>query len=651
MASYNELIALIDAYINRNGVQAITGQVLNGVLKAMVEQVGRGYAIMGVAQPGDDPGTPDAPESYFASTPGTYTNFGGLVVADAEFALLSYNPTTLAWSKDTLTEGIEEVQASIDANVGTPAVSTSYENGVLTFTFSNMKGNTGDAAGFGNVTAQVDSNIGTPGVTVETSGPDTAKNIAFKFVNLKGETGVTSVLATVDNTSGNPQCAVSLNGQQLTLAFTGLKGAQGDTGSSVDYPFTIVNNLTTNDATQALSAAMGVQLESEISQLEAKVEQIETSEAQDENEEITISDSNNNQIVKIDGNGVSVTGNLKKNNQNVVVEDDLADIETDIEELQDVTSDISRGSGQSEDEEIQIKTDGGVQVTSIKVGVSVGEDEQVWSNDSGSEEYVKIGSYGIKTKGLLDIGGEPIIGLPGKSVLWLGDSIMNGVGSVVGKSCVDFATAKLGCSSYNGGVGGRRYRSGTGVTTDASFIDVAEAMVSGDWTKVENGISGIAERNPNNPVFATVEPSYQVIETLDFSKLDYLFINYGTNDWGGSVDLTNPNDTEDTTTALGALRKGIRFLLTAYPQLRIYAAAPLFRNDGTTPNQDGVTLRQYADAIIQCYKDFGIPCLDTYAELGVNQYNYTEWLADGVHPNVKGAELLGNKYANFLSNN
>ena len=78
MASYNELIALIDAFIKRNGVQAITGQILNGVLKAMVDQVGRGYAIMGVATPSTNPGTPDAPESWFASTPGTYTNFGGL---------------------------------------------------------------------------------------------------------------------------------------------------------------------------------------------------------------------------------------------------------------------------------------------------------------------------------------------------------------------------------------------------------------------------------------------------------------------------------------------------------------------------------------------------------------------------------------------
>lgn len=273
MASYNELLALIDAYINQNGVQAITGQVLNGVLRAMVDQLGRGYTIMGAAVPTTDPGTPDGPESWFASTPGTYTDMGGLTVANAELALLSYTPSD-GWSKTTLTQGITEVQATVDANVGTPAVSSDYVNGVLYFDFKNIKGNTGDPAGFGTVSATVDSNIGTPAVSVQTSGPDTAKNMVFAFRNLKGETGVTSVVATVDNTTGTPTCSVSLVGQELHLDFTGLKGAQGDTGVSADYPITIANNLTTNDPTAALSAAMGVQLESEVSQLDLKVDEL-----------------------------------------------------------------------------------------------------------------------------------------------------------------------------------------------------------------------------------------------------------------------------------------------------------------------------------------------------------------------------------------
>ena len=317
MASYNELNALIDAYINRNGVQAITGQILNGVLKAMVEQLGRGYTIMGAATPATDPGTPDGPECYFASATGTYTDFDGLQVVPGELALLCYTPSD-GWTKATIYEGFQEVGATIDGNVGTPSVGVSYADGVLSFDFHNMKGNPGQngqdgqdgaAAGFGTIGADITGGVGTPGVTVESSGPATAKNLQFHFTNLKGETGVTSVVATVDNTTGTPACTVSLVGQQLTLAFTGLKGAQGNTGSSVDYPFTIVNNLTTDDATQALSAAQGVVLQGEITQLEAELNQLDLkvdglpSIGETQEDGFYITDENGNAILQLkDGN-------------------------------------------------------------------------------------------------------------------------------------------------------------------------------------------------------------------------------------------------------------------------------------------------------------------------------------------------------------
>ena len=276
MASYNELNALIDAYINRNGVQAITGQILNGVLKAMVEQLGRGYTIMGAAIPTTDPGTPDGPECYFASETGTYTDFDGLQVAPGELALLCYTPSD-GWTKATIYEGFQEVGATIDGNVGTPSVGVSYADGVLSFDFHNMKGNPGQngqdgaAAGFGTIGADITGGVGTPGVSVESSGPATAKNL-----QLKGETGVTSVVATVDNTSGTPSCQVSLVGQQLTLSFSGLKGLKGDTGVSADYPITIYNGLDSDATDAALAAAQGKVLQGEITELEAKVDDLST---------------------------------------------------------------------------------------------------------------------------------------------------------------------------------------------------------------------------------------------------------------------------------------------------------------------------------------------------------------------------------------
>lgn len=267
MADFHALEALINAYIKQNGVQAITGQILNGVLRGMVSALGKGWTVAGQADPTTDPGTMTGPVAYIAHEAGTYTHFGGLVVDDGEVAFLKYNEQT--WTKETLAS--MSAVATVDGNVGTPSVDTQFVNGVLTFAFHNMKGTPGEdgaAAGFGTVNATVDGNVGTPGVSVQSSGPDTAKNFTFQFTNLKGETGVTSVVVTVDNTSGTPACTASLSGGVLTLAFTGLKGAQGNPGSSLDYPFTLVNNLTTNDPDQALTAAMGYQLEGEITQLE-----------------------------------------------------------------------------------------------------------------------------------------------------------------------------------------------------------------------------------------------------------------------------------------------------------------------------------------------------------------------------------------------
>lgn len=278
MADFNALQAIINAYIKRNGVQAITGQILNGVLTGMVNALGKGYTVAGAASPTTDPGTMTGPLAYIAYTAGTYTHFDNIVVEQGEVSMLIYNEAE--WHKEVLFS--LAAQATVDDNIGVPSVGVSFVDGILTFNFRNMKGEPGengqdgDPAGFGTISASISGGVGTPGVSVQSSGPDTAKNIAFQFTNLKGETGVTSCVVTVDNTTGNPSCAVSLVGQELHLDFSGLKGAQGNTGSSVDYPFTIVNNLTTDDPTQALSAAMGVQLESEVSQLEAKVDDLQT---------------------------------------------------------------------------------------------------------------------------------------------------------------------------------------------------------------------------------------------------------------------------------------------------------------------------------------------------------------------------------------
>ena len=81
MANYATLKSTIEDNINQNGANAITGPVLQSALLAMVNSLGAGFQFADVATPDTDPGTPDQKVCYFAATPGTYANFGGIVLA------------------------------------------------------------------------------------------------------------------------------------------------------------------------------------------------------------------------------------------------------------------------------------------------------------------------------------------------------------------------------------------------------------------------------------------------------------------------------------------------------------------------------------------------------------------------------------------
>ena len=97
MAAYDNLRAVIAANVYQNNNNEVTADMVKTAMNEMVNSLGAEFQFGGVAEPGDNPGTPDYKVAYLASVPGTYSNFGGIVVNDGEVAILKWAGS---WSKE-----------------------------------------------------------------------------------------------------------------------------------------------------------------------------------------------------------------------------------------------------------------------------------------------------------------------------------------------------------------------------------------------------------------------------------------------------------------------------------------------------------------------------------------------------------------------
>ena len=88
-----------------------TGAQIDGLLDAANELKTNGFIYKGVATPSTNPGTPTERVAYLASEPGTYTNFGGIVITSGLYSLTYASGT---WTGTQMSAGsdIEVVQTT-----------------------------------------------------------------------------------------------------------------------------------------------------------------------------------------------------------------------------------------------------------------------------------------------------------------------------------------------------------------------------------------------------------------------------------------------------------------------------------------------------------------------------------------------------------
>lgn len=218
---------------------------------------------------------------------------------------------------------------------------------------------------------------------------------------------------------------------------------------------------------------------------------------------------------------------------------------------------------------------------------------------------------------------EYVMNLKGKKVLFLGDSITEGVGAT---------------------------------TYENSYVPVF-AQISGADVK-NYGISGtrIARQTVKSDNEQCDRDFIQRVDEME-KDADVVVVFGGTNDFGHGDAKIGDFNSRSEYTFYGAMHCLCEKLLNKYPDSDIVFMTPLHRtseNDKT--NELGLTrevsLSGYASIIKEVAGYYGLPVLDLFNMSGMQpsvEIIKKEYMPDGLHPSDKGANKIAQRLCGFLS--
>ena len=136
------------------------------------------------------------------------------------------------------------------------------------------------------------------------------------------------------------------------------------------------------------------------------------------------------------------------------------------------------------------------------------------------------------------------------------------------------------------------------------------------------------------------------------NKADIITIFAGTNDFNLSLGAGTENDiySRDVKTIWATCNTLFPYLLNRYPTKPIIFFTPIQRKYSGSASgiikgmvdTNGITLREYAQSIIDAGKKYGIPVVDLYSVSGIGVNNISEMTNDGLHPNEIGQKRIAN---------
>ena len=146
-----------------------------------------------------------------------------------------------------------------------------------------------------------------------------------------------------------------------------------------------------------------------------------------------------------------------------------------------------------------------------------------------------------------------------------------------------------------------------------------------------------------------------LLDTVDFTSVNYVYMQLGTNDWNYSLALGETTDAKDTDTVCGHIRYAIEYIYAKNPLIKLCIALPFNRAPGGASykynwgygalNSLSKTLKDYCDVIKNICDEYGVQYIDWTINSAIGRLNIQKMLPDGTHPSVEAHEILAHELA------
>lgn len=207
-----------------------------------------------------------------------------------------------------------------------------------------------------------------------------------------------------------------------------------------------------------------------------------------------------------------------------------------------------------------------------------------------------------------------------------------------------FGGTCMSCTNYEG-------RS-TFFEDELNMCHLAQAIARKDFTVQKYGING------NTYKLDYFDESLEQLSLVDFTQVEILFIEHGTNDYNSGARLDDKSNPFNRETFGGALRYSLKLLQEAYPQLTIVLVTPAYCyftdeqgnriGDSDTLDFGGGILPDFIKLEKEIAEEYGLFVIDQYYDSGIYAENIEQYTLDGLHFNEEGRRLLAEPLIQYL---